>query len=375
MQKTKRRHPWSLYGAGIAGILLGGSLLIRPDISARGVQDGLQLCAQTLIPSLFPFLVLSGFLTTSGLALRIGRLLEPVMRRIFHLPGAAGSALVISMLGGFPVGLRMITGLRQQGALTKNQTRRMALFCVNAGPAFILGAVGSALLGNQTAGAVLLASLCLATLLLGFLSRWFFRDDGAASTQQGILQATLSPGDAFVGSVSDAVAAMTAICAWVLLFSCLQAFLMELPLPAGTAAILRAVLEVSDGCRALASRGSLPALAAALGWCGLCVHCQLLPYLQKADLPTGIFLLARAACAVLSAAICRLFLVFVPMEAQVFSNGVSPVAVGYRYSAPAAAALLLMGAILILDIGQPQQKIRVRKREGEHDFDLAGPHK
>ena len=38
------------------------ALLLLPEVSAQAAQDAMLLCAQTLIPSLFPFFVLSSLL-------------------------------------------------------------------------------------------------------------------------------------------------------------------------------------------------------------------------------------------------------------------------------------------------------------------------
>ena len=46
------------------------ALLLLPEVSAQAVQDAMLLCAQTLIPSLFPFFVLSSLLIACGAVAR-----------------------------------------------------------------------------------------------------------------------------------------------------------------------------------------------------------------------------------------------------------------------------------------------------------------
>ena len=60
-------------------------LLICSDPVRKGVRDGLKSCAVVLIPSLFPFMVLSGILGESRAAESLQKILGPVMRRFFHL--------------------------------------------------------------------------------------------------------------------------------------------------------------------------------------------------------------------------------------------------------------------------------------------------
>ena len=67
--------------------------------------------------------------------------------------------------------------LLKSGSITRREAGRMLLFCVNAGPAFVVSTVGAGLLGNARYGVVLLAAHMLASLTIGwpavFLERRF----------------------------------------------------------------------------------------------------------------------------------------------------------------------------------------------------------
>lgn len=67
----------------------GAALLVWPQAAAGGVSRGLSICSSVIIPSLFPFLVLAGFLVRSGISAAIGRRLEGLTRALFGLPGCA----------------------------------------------------------------------------------------------------------------------------------------------------------------------------------------------------------------------------------------------------------------------------------------------
>ena len=54
----------------------GAALLAWPGAVATGVSRGLSICSSVIIPSLFPFLVLAGFLVRSGVSQSLGRRLE-----------------------------------------------------------------------------------------------------------------------------------------------------------------------------------------------------------------------------------------------------------------------------------------------------------
>ena len=92
------------------------ALLLLPEVSAQAARDAMLLCAQTLIPSLFPFFVLSSLLIACGASELLSALLSLLMRPLFGLSGAGAAALSVvlykfrnrgswlSMLGGMVVG-------------------------------------------------------------------------------------------------------------------------------------------------------------------------------------------------------------------------------------------------------------------------------
>ena len=93
-------------------------LLAFPADAADGARSGIGYCLNILVPSLFPFMVLSTFLVKSGLSEQIGKVLGGVTRTLFRLPGCTAATILMSMIGGYPVGARGIAALREGGFLT-----------------------------------------------------------------------------------------------------------------------------------------------------------------------------------------------------------------------------------------------------------------
>ena len=172
-KKALRRLPL-LFAALCAAALI----VALPSVSAAGVKKGLLVCASSAVPSLYPFCVLSAFFVRSGLCGYLGKLLEKPVRILFNLPGSAGAAACMSFVAGYPVGAGMTAALFEQGRISQADAQRMTLFCVNAGPAFVIGGVGAGMLGSARAGAVIFSSLTLASLTLGLLTRFIPRESG-----------------------------------------------------------------------------------------------------------------------------------------------------------------------------------------------------
>ncbi|MDR2671026.1 MAG: sporulation protein, partial [Oscillospiraceae bacterium] len=192
-----------------------------PTQAADGAREGLALCLDVIVPSLFPFFVLSALLIELGLADCLGRALERVMRPVFNLPGVCGAAVALGFLGGYPVGARTAMALYGKGLCSRSETERLLSFCNNSGPAFIFGAVGAGLFTSGRAGLLLYLAHALASLTVGVLFR-FYRRGGEApaarAPRRSDAPCTRFP-LAFVRSVSSSFRAVLGLCAFVVFFA------------------------------------------------------------------------------------------------------------------------------------------------------------
>ena len=128
---------------GLALLCAVLALMRCPQESMDAARDGLALCGNVIIPSLFPFFVLSSLVVELGMSRYLGRLLEGVMAPLFRVGGACSSALALGFVGGYPVGARTAIALYENGQCSKTEAERLLAFCNNSGPAFILGVVGT----------------------------------------------------------------------------------------------------------------------------------------------------------------------------------------------------------------------------------------
>ena len=109
-----------LLGLGLLCATL--ALMLYPQESMQAARDGLTLCGNVIIPSLFPFFVLSSLVVELGLAGYLGRMLEGVMRPLFNVSGVCASAFALGFVGGYPVGARTAIDLYQKGMCTRTES-------------------------------------------------------------------------------------------------------------------------------------------------------------------------------------------------------------------------------------------------------------
>lgn len=346
-------------GISCATVGLAFTFILHTDIIANAVRDAGRLCAQTVIPSLFPFLVLASFTVHSGLIKSSGKVLAPITRLLFNLPGEAGVALLLGLIGGFPVGPKTTADLYKLGEISKEEAQTMMLFNMGAGPAFVIGTVGVAMLSSFKLGILLYASMVFAFSALGLLvcmrlSRKSTRMESsfALHTAEGKEKSGRNLGDAINIAVESGTNSMIAICAYIVVFAAVTSVISLYISNPSILNFLTAFFEVTRGCEVYSSvqgAGGVTAAAAVISFAGLCIHCQVLGFVREVGLPYGKFFAARIAAACIAALFCHTVLLLSPDLIPVMSNMADRVTTGVSVSPSACVSLLLMSVLLVLD--------------------------
>ncbi len=346
-------------------ILLIGSIIAiyfgNTHAVSEGVRNGLLVCGGTLIPSLFPFMILCSFLVSSRLSDRLSVPFTWITTRVLRLPSYMGAVFVMSLIGGYPAGAKMIADMYRAGRIDSRVASRMLCYCVNAGPAFLITAVGSRMFGNSAAGVLLFCSQTVASVILAILSR--FWADKLLPVEP--TQTKLNPlVPSFVSSVKTAAEAMFSVCAFVTAFSAIVSFVQSLHIatvleglfafaPKGFAdAVINGLFEVTLGCAESPAIGGTLSLYIACAICsfgGLSVMGQALSFFSGIPIKTIPYLLSRPIHMVLSCGILfgltklfpRSIIAFMPANSLISAS---------PFSATPTASLSLMAlcAALIL---------------------------
>ena len=150
-------------------VLLAICFVIFSRSNLTAATNGLTLWATCVVPSLFPFFVISNLLSQTKVVSFVGKLLDKLMRPLFNVPGIGGFAFVMGLISGYPVGAKVVSDFREQGLVTKDEGERMLAFTNNSGPLFIISSVGISLFGDTTTGLLLLCTHILACVTVVIL--------------------------------------------------------------------------------------------------------------------------------------------------------------------------------------------------------------
>ena len=144
-------------------------LVIFSKSNLTAAKNGLTLWATCVVPSLFPFFVITNLLSHTKVVSFTGKLLDKFMRPLFNVPGIGGFVFVMGLISGYPVGAKVVSDFRQEGLVTKDEGERMLAFTNNSGPLFIISSVGISLFGDTTTGLLLLCTHVLACITVGII--------------------------------------------------------------------------------------------------------------------------------------------------------------------------------------------------------------
>ncbi|MBP8640979.1 MAG: sporulation protein [Oscillospiraceae bacterium] len=274
-------------------------LLFCPAASAGGARAGLLLCSGIIVPSLFPFAVLSNVLLELGLPQKLGKICSPVTRALFGVSGAGSAAFFLGIAGGYPLGAISISEMYSKGALRKSEAERLLSFCDNSGPAFIVSVAGSAVFGSVKIGFFLYGVHILAAILTGIILK-----SKQHTVRTSALPVTVTSfSGAFTDSVKHATGTMVTVCGFVVFFSVLvgmlDAFGMLSALTGqissgfGTElhfsrSLLTGLLELGTGTSSMlglrANATNLSLCSFIIGWGGVSVHAQAAAVIREGGL-------------------------------------------------------------------------------------------
>ena len=126
-------------------VLIAICLVVFSKTNLAATTNGLTLWATCVVPSLFPFFVITNLLSHTKVVSFMGKLLDKFMRPLFNVPGIGGFAFVMGLISGYPVGAKIVSDFRENGSITKDEGERMLAFTNNSGPLFIISSVGISL--------------------------------------------------------------------------------------------------------------------------------------------------------------------------------------------------------------------------------------
>ena len=263
-------------------------LLFFPEDSLAAVRDGLSLWYRSVLPVLFPFLILSGIVTRLELTKQIP---EKLLRPVCHAFGCSCQgcfAIVSGFLCGFPMGAKMTRDLQTSHLITGEEADFLYGFVNNVSPAFLMSFLALEQLHRPEYQAVFLFSVSGAAILYGLISR----PQKGSFTQPSItpLSKSSCAGDTsrlfsvIDDCIQDGILAAIRLGAYITVFSLLSSAAENL-LPDNILlqAAVAGLFEITNGCSAVAGL-DLPLGLKVIWLCAVCAFGSLSAFAQTVSI-------------------------------------------------------------------------------------------
>lgn len=282
-------------------------LLLFPKNTVAAASYGLTLWFDTLVPTLFPIMVLSNLLIHTNLASRLTAPLNKPIGRLLGISPCGAYAMLAGFTCGYPIGVKVLSDLRSQDLISAPEAIYLAAFCNNVSPAFILSyLIGGHLLSE----AYTLPTLVIvygAPLLYGIFSNYRFQKSRQVFLPAENKASFTAPNFAMIDAcIINSIQNITKLGGYIILFSVLTAMTEHLPAAfVNLRACLCGALEITTGIHKIAelylpfSTGYLLLIAATV-FGGLCSAAQSDSMLEEIGIPMKQYLKARIAITAIS---------------------------------------------------------------------------
>lgn len=292
-------------------------LLIFSGSNLPAIKSGLKLWANYVIPSLFPFFVATELLMHTNIINLFGRLLNNYMKPLFNISGEGAFAFIMGIISGYPVGAKIASKFRENNICSKPECERLLSFTNNSGPLFIIGTVGILMYQNTTIGILLFITHLLGCISVGFIFRFWKRNDNFKAYNKKKYYNYLSDknnanfanlGEVLAESITNSISTILLIGGFVVIFSSVISILKAsgiLNILCASIApifnilhidsnfisgILTGFLEITNGIQSISSIAcknfsiNLVITAFLLGFGGISVFLQVFSITSKTDL-------------------------------------------------------------------------------------------
>ncbi len=292
-------------------------IILFPELCTQGAKRGLLICGNVIIPSLFPFMVCVLILMRLKFMTPMFKFVSSFCNSVFGQSTDMFGAMVLSMLGGYPIGAKLIKELYTQGKINNKTANIMMVYCVNAGPAFITLAVGVGVFSSKEIGYILLLSHIFATLINALLVSKFTRNNTLITCTKEKVDLKFT--DNFVLSTGDASASILKICAFVIVFSVINSYLVYF---SKDLTIFKYMVYFTEVTSAVTLTNNLIFVSFLLGFAGISIWFQLFSILKDISINRLLFILGRLMHGTISAIITFLLLKIFNFAESTFSNNI-----------------------------------------------------
>lgn len=308
----------NLFGFGI--VLLFLIMLIFPKAVFTGASEGLLLWFHILLPTLFPFLLTTNLLLSTGMIHYIASAFGTPCFRIFGVSPNGSFAVLTGFLCGYPMGAKTAADLTASGYISHREGQYLLSFCNNISPVFILNFIVWKTLKNDSLLLPTLLILLLSPVIVSFYTRKKYLGRNRILAKQKSLSVCQTDSIKQLkgfrkvdAAIMDSFETLVKVGGYMMLFSVILTLFQNLPFSVPGLNYMLPFLEITNGILWFSNSGlpfhiQYPLILGLSAFGGICSIAQTQCMVQKAGFPIVPYIKEKLAAALTASSLGILYL-------------------------------------------------------------------
>ena len=284
-------------------------IFIKREIVYISIMYALNIWVNNLIPTLFPFFIISDILINYNITNYIPKIIKKICKRFFNISDSMLTIFILSMFAGFPTNARSARMLYDNGVISLEEANHILIFSHFANPAFILTTIAIYFFNNQRLGFILLIVHYLSNFILGFCFRFLFHCNNNYISNKK----EYNFGNIFINAIKNACNTCITICGVIVVFLLLSSIVINtFNFNTYTQMIVKGIFEITIGIEHLSKLGVsntykviISSMFLAFG--GLSVHVQVLSQIAGTKIKYIYFFMGRIYQMIISLVLAYIF--------------------------------------------------------------------
>jgi len=350
--------------------------------TSQVAKNAIYLCLDIVIPSLFPFFVISKVIIPYISLFPCPKIIKRFIERIFYLPYYTVFIILLGFISGYPSGAKMTRDMLDEKLIDSKQASKLLPMANNSSPLFIVGTIGAGLFKSVKLGVFLLIIHWISGLTTAIIiGRLVYGKRNYNSVLNGeernkeyikITPATVSLPALIASSIEEAAILCIKVSGYIVFFAVISELLSLLgvfSLLAGffgllftrgsqaalssefITAILKGLMEITSGAQAVYNLKNmqlniqLAVISIIFGFAGFSVHTQIMGIMKGTGCKYRVLFLGKLLHGIIAGILTFLAIGIMPISVQV--SGLEVVSgTGLLWTRPIVILVLILSLII-----------------------------
>lgn len=143
--------------------------VVHSKETSDSIIKSIDTCINVIIPSMFTYMVISDYIVSSGLYNIIFKPAYLLLHKIIKLDKRSMSVFFLSLIGGYPVGIKILSELIAENKNYSAISEKTSVFCYCISPVFAITMIGLGVYNSTEIGLAVYASNAIANFIVAII--------------------------------------------------------------------------------------------------------------------------------------------------------------------------------------------------------------